>query len=211
MNSLFDCAENDRSKWIQRLEKNNYKEGRPIIDRFIGEYRWLSNFHFTEYPEKSTEHYYQAAKTINNEEGRNWKKTILAAKTPSEAKRIAMKVPLREDWEEIKYSVMQFALAKKFLGSFELYRKLIGTDGFYLIESNTWHDNYYGICIKKDCEKCSHKKGYNNLGNALMELRDLLIMDMKKYSSNAEQEAVALKKGLEELEFTFKEVLETWE
>jgi hypothetical protein len=44
-----------------------------------------------------------------------------------------------------------------------------------------------------------------------MELRDLLIMDMKKYSSNAEQEAVALKKGLEELEFTFKEVLETWE
>jgi hypothetical protein len=70
MASLFDCAEPDRSKWWTRLDVDTryYKEGCPIIDRFIGEYRWLSNFHPTDVPPKSTEHYYQAAKARNEQD-----------------------------------------------------------------------------------------------------------------------------------------------
>lgn len=194
MASLFDCAELDRSKWWTRLDVDTryYKEGCPIIDRFIGDYRWLSNFHPTDVPPKSTEHYYQAAKARNDEEGKNWKHVILSVPTPSGAKKLGGKVPLREDWESIKVTVMQFALAKKFLGSYELYKKLIDTEDAYLIEGNTWHDCTFGICIKKDCERCKDRVGKNILGKLLMELREILIMDVQSPSSCKAEEVITL-------------------
>jgi len=197
MASLFDCAEPDRSKWWTRLDTRYYKEGCPIIDRFIGDYRWLSNFHPTDIPPKSTEHYYQAAKARNDEEGKNWKNVILAVPTPGEAKKLGGKVPLRKDWEDIKVTVMQFALAKKFLGSYELYQKLIDTKDAYLIEGNTWHDNFYGICIRKDCERCKDTLGNNILGKLLMELREILIDDVKNKSSSKAEEIIVLFSSLD--------------
>ena len=199
MASLFDCAEPDRSKWWTRLDVDTryYKDGCPIIDRFIGDYRWLSNFHPTDVPPKSTEHYYQAAKARNDEEGKNWKNVILAVPTPGEAKKLGGKVPLRKDWEDIKVTVMQFALAKKFLGSYELYQKLIDTKDAYLIEGTTWHDCTWGICIKKDCERCKDKKGKNILGKLLMELREILIDDVKNKSSGKAEEIIVLFSSLD--------------
>lgn len=194
MASLFDCAEPDRSKWWTRLDVDTryYKEGYPIIDRFIGDYRWLSNFHPTDVPPKSTEHYYQAAKARDDEEGKNWKNVILAVPTPGEAKKLGGKVPLRKDWESIKVTIMQFALAKKFLGSYELYKKLVDTKDAYLIEGTTWHDNFYGICIRKDCERCKDKIGKNILGKLLMELREILINDVQSPSTCKAEEVITL-------------------
>ena len=192
--SMFDCAEPDRSIWWTRLEVYDrfYKEGHPIIDRFIGEHRWLSNFHPTDNPPKSTEHYFQAAKARNDEEGKNWRHTILSVPTPSEAKKLGGKVPLREDWEDVKVSVMQFALARKFLGSYDLYKKLVDTKNAYLIESTTWHDCTWGICIKKDCEKCKDKRGKNILGNLLMEIREILIEEVQNKSADKVEEMLLL-------------------
>ena len=199
MTSLFDCAEPDRAKWWARLEVNNrfYKEGCPIIDRFIGEYRWLSNFHLTDNPPKSTEHYYQAAKARNDEEGKHWREVILSVPTPNEAKKLGRKVPLREDWEYVKVSIMQFALARKFLGSYDLYKKLVDTKDAYLIESNTWKDNTWGICIKKNCESCQGKNGKNILGNLLMELREILVEEVEKKSSSKIEEMLLLSTTLD--------------
>jgi len=199
MASLFDCAEPDRSKWWTRLDVDTryYKDGCPIIDRFIGDYRWLSNFYPTDVPPKSTEHYYQAAKARNDEEGKNWKNVILAVPTPGEAKKLGGKVPLRKDWEDIKVTIMQFALAKKFLGSYELYQKLIDTKDAYLIEGTTWHDCTWGICIRKDCEKCRDKRGKNILGKLLMELREILIDDVKNKSSSKAEEIIVLFSSLD--------------
>ena len=204
--SMFDCAESDRSKWFGRLELNHnfYREGGPIIDRFMDEYRWLSNFHFTKVPDKSTEHFFQAAKARKDEEGKEWRHRILNAATPSEAKKLGGKVPLRDDWNGIKYYVMSVALAYKFMGSYELYKKLVDTKDSYLIEGTVWHDNIWGICIKKDCEKCKDIKGKNMLGNTLMDLRQILqesIYDVAKGNEKKERELLAI--GLDE---TNKEV-----
>ena len=211
--SPFDCAESDRSKWWARLDVDNrfYKEGCPIIDRFVGEYRWLSNFHLTDMPAKSTEHYYQAAKARNDQEGKIWKDMILSAKSPSETKKIGRKVPLRADWEDIKISVMQFALTKKFTGSYDLYKKLVDTKDAYLIEGNTWHDNTYGICIKQDCEKCNDKRGKNSLGLLLMELREILIFDVKCKSNNIDEEKLLLSKMLDETNSFYGSYKLDWE
>jgi len=200
--SMFDCKESDRSKWWNRLEVDNrfYKEGCPIIDTFAGEYRWLSNFHLTNIPPKSTEHYFQAAKARDDEEGLNWKKVIFAVPTPNEAKKLGRKVPLREDWEYIKINVMQVALAKKFLGSYELYQKLIDTKDAYLIEGTVWHDNTWGICYKKDCEKCKDIRGKNLLGTLLMELREILNKEVKDKSNSKVEEIILLNTALDLVE-----------
>lgn len=142
------------------------------ITQFKGKYNFLSNFYPCTIRVRggrifpSVEHLYQAAKTSDRdrqEEIRN---------TPSAgiAKRVGNLVPLREDWEEIKYNVMQSAVLMKFAQNTDLGEKLIDTYPLYLIEGNYWHDNYWGNCY---CEKCKNIEGQNHLGEILMYVRDL--------------------------------------
>jgi ribA/ribD-fused uncharacterized protein len=176
MSGIFDCAETDMSKWFDkvRLHEDFYFEGVPIISQFRGEYRWLSNFHITIIPDKSTEHFFQAAKAKKDAEGLEWKKRILDSEKPSDAKKLGGKVPLRDDWHDVKMYAMALANSYKFMGSFDLYKMLMKTGNSYLIEGNVWHDNFWGLCIKKDCPRCSHVDGKNMLGNTLMAVRGLL-------------------------------------
>ena len=139
-----------------------------MINKFEGEFEFLSNFYESPISDgkmemPTVEHYFQAAKTANKYDYI----VIATSRTPGEAKRKGRRTIMREDWEEVKLSVMKEALRKKFAIP-ELRQKLIATGPEYLEEGNWWHDNFWGVC---HCEKCQDKRGQNNLGKLLMEIR----------------------------------------
>lgn len=143
------------------------------INRFEGEYRFLSNF-FIEPDGTTVEHEFQADKTLVEDE-RKW---ILSQPTPGKAKRAGSKrglngrkITLREDWEEIKVERMRHWVRRKFMDHRDIRIKLLDTSGLVLIEGNDWHDTFWGIC-DGTCRSGPHKPfGDNNLGIALMDIR----------------------------------------
>jgi ribA/ribD-fused uncharacterized protein len=88
-----------------------------------------------------------------------------------EAKKFGRTLVIREDWEEIKLQVMQYALNKKFAPGSELAKMLLATGHINLVETNYWHDNFWGDCY---CQKCADIKGQNHLGEMLMRIRENL-------------------------------------
>lgn len=153
-----------------------------MINTFKGEHAFLSNFYILTYPihwrginYKSSEHFYQAMKTLNFHE----RLTIANCQTAGETKKLGRKVTLREDWKDIPSSnindikdlVMRTALTLKFSINDELAYQLLSTGDQTLTEGNYWHDNYWGNCT---CPKCTNKPGKNQLGLTLMYVRKTL-------------------------------------
>lgn len=150
----------------------------PII-KFDGPHRFLSNFYPCSvtldgvvYP--STEHAYQAAKTLDPAA----RATVLATRSCGDARRLGQTVPLRPGWEQMKFGVMFNLLAQKFVPGSQLAWQLVQTGEGLLVEGNTWHDNTYGIC---GCENTGNGKGCTSpptgksqLGEMLMEIRKQL-------------------------------------
>lgn len=142
-----------------------------IITSFTGKYRFLSNFWrvpiiYNERSYPSVEHAYQAAKiplTIPNYH--DLCHGICTAPTPGRAKRLGRFAPLRDDWDEIKRSIMFELVNRKFRYS-HLAGCLIATNPATLVEGNTWNDRYWGVC---------GGFGANHLGNILMEVRSELM------------------------------------
>lgn len=147
-----------------------------MINRFQGEYRFLSNFWYPQqkltlgdniwYP--TIEHAYQAAKSTNLD----IRKIISNLPKPGLAKKMGREISIRPDWESIKYDTMFGLIEQKFGNpyNFKLRRMLLATGDQELIEGNLWHDRYWGICY---CRKCKGV-GENNLGKLLMEQRKVL-------------------------------------
>lgn len=137
------------------------------IDRFEGEYEFLSNFYPSEiihdgitYP--TVEHAYQAAKTLDF--GTRWRISQLT--TPAQAKKAGRTVKIRPDWEKVKIHIMRELLLQKFfLSDGELGYELQQTTPAELIEGNWWGDTFWGVC---------KGRGENHLGKLLMEIRELL-------------------------------------
>ena len=128
-----------------------------------GEYDFLSNFYFigVEYEGMlfaSTEHAFQAAKTLAVHERRWFQKEDM---TPGQAKRLGRKIQLRPDWETVKLQVMADVLRAKFKDP-ELRAKLLATGTAELVEGNDWGDCFWGVC---------RGVGENHLGKSLMRLR----------------------------------------
>lgn len=133
---------------------------------FNKEYRFLSNFYpamveFDGLEYASTEHAYQAAKTIDPAERRR----IRESQKPGDAKRLGKQVKMRESWEQIKLGVMKDLVLQKFTKHKELREKLLATGDAHIEETNTWNDTFWGVC---------KGKGKNWLGKILMEVRDEL-------------------------------------
>ena len=131
------------------------------IDSFTGDYFFLSNFYespvtidgITYANSEAAFHSYKCPE-------RQREFTILS---PKDAKRLGRTVPLRPDWDEIRNHVMYNVCLMKFTQNIELTEKLLATDMDILIEGNTWHDTYWGVC---------DGVGENNLGKILMAVRD---------------------------------------
>ena len=117
----------------------------------------------TPYP--TAEHLFQALKTDDLES----RERVRTARTPAAAKRLGRRVPLREYWDDVKLTVMMTVLRRKF--RLEKFRsRLLAWDG-PIVETTTWHDTYWGICV---CARHGGT-GENHLGRLLAELRaDLL-------------------------------------
>lgn len=135
------------------------------IDSFRGANFWLSNFFLAPvtyegllYP--STEHAYQAAKTLDPQE-----RYKFLGITCRQAKAIGYKVKMRPDWDSVKIDIMYEIVKQKFSIHDELQRKLLDTEDAELIEGNDWKDDFWGVCTDK---------GQNHLGKILMKIRDEL-------------------------------------
>lgn len=140
-----------------------------MINKFDGEYAFLSNFYPSEvqfeggtFP--TVEHAFQAAKTLDEDE----RLQVVTCDTPGLAKREGRHVTLRRDWEQIKYSIMEELVRKKFQIP-ELKEKLIATGDEELEEGTWWHDNTWGNCY---CDRCKNIVGQNHLGKILMKIRE---------------------------------------
>ena len=66
--------------------------------------------------------------------------------------------------------IMHDIVLAKFTQNPDLKAKLIATCDEYLLEGNTWHDNYWGVCLCNG-SKCLDKVGKNKLGLILMQVR----------------------------------------
>ena len=78
------------------------------------------------------------------------------------AKTWGRRVPLREDWNEVRIPIMEEIVRAKFLQNPELIPQLTSIKG-YIQEDNSWHDTFWGVC---------NGIGKNNLGIILMKIRD---------------------------------------
>jgi ribA/ribD-fused uncharacterized protein len=137
-----------------------------MISEFKGEYRFLSNFwpcqiYYEGMVYQSVEHAYQAAKTTNVYVRRQ----IADMPKPSMAKRLGKTIPLRDDWENVKFHVMLSLVYYKFAFNKELREKLLATGTEELQEGNTWGDTFWGVC---------NGVGENKLGKILMLVRGAL-------------------------------------
>lgn len=145
-----------------------------MINIFKDQHAFLSNFYILTYPirwrginYKSSEHFFQAMKTLDPIERLN----IANCQTAGATKKLGRKVSLRANWDDIKDSVMKIGLILKFSMNNKLAYLLLATENQTLIEGNYWHDNYWGNCT---CPKCTNKPGKNQLGLTLMHVRKTL-------------------------------------
>jgi ribA/ribD-fused uncharacterized protein len=132
------------------------------IDRFEGDYEFLSNFYYCilNYEGITFEHSeaaYQASKTLDMDIRKSF--TFL---TPGKAKREGKKIKSRENWDIIKLRIMEDIVRAKFNQNPEIKRRLIETNDAILIEGNDWDDHFWGVC---------DGNGENHLGKILMKIR----------------------------------------
>jgi len=145
----------------------------PILGFSGTKYRFMSNFYYSDvfYDGllfKTSEHAYQAAKTLILEE----RKYIQSLSSPGDAKEEgserAKKITLRRDWNKVKIKIMTEIVAAKFNQNPKIMKQLLETGQRQLVETNTWHDNFWGDCV---CIECRNKIGHNHLGIILMNVR----------------------------------------
>jgi len=142
-----------------------------------GEFAFLSNFFPCQVIDqgrtwKSSEHAYQAAKTIIGQE----KQLIWQAQTAGQAKRIGQQVSIRDFWQPYgKLFHMQRIVYHKFTQNPHLQKQLEAVTED-IVEHNYWHDNVWGQCT---CPKCKNIEGSNWLGLLLSLQRENRIFALK--------------------------------
>lgn len=147
------------------------------IDKFDGNYRYLSNFYYENQRDShgriwvTNEHFFQAAKTRDPQ----WIEYIWLAKYPGDAKKRGRECPCRPDWDEIKDKIMLSGLRMKFGQNTYIRELLLDTGDSQLIEGNTWGDTYWGVC---------GDVGENKLGILLMQVRSELITMIESGGQN---------------------------
>jgi ribA/ribD-fused uncharacterized protein len=140
-----------------------------IIDGFVNEDRWLSNFWIE--PDKThVEGEYQAEKHA----GHPWRQATIRRQGPKKAKKLGRRWELNTyqqmEWDHRKVQVMTRLVQQKIEDHPAIAVALIATAGVELVEKNNWHDNFWGDC---SCLRC-YKVGENHLGKVWMKLRDEL-------------------------------------
>jgi ribA/ribD-fused uncharacterized protein len=135
-----------------------------MIDSFMGEYRWLSNFGVCQirYNGRSfsnSEAAYQAEKFTDE-----FVKNRFIPLDGSKSKKLAKDLEdyTRRDWLLINSRIMSEIIHAKFAQNIDIREKLVLTYPQELVEGNTWNDKYWGVC---------NGVGQNMLGRILMAER----------------------------------------
>ncbi|MDY0288703.1 MAG: NADAR family protein [Sphaerochaeta sp.] len=125
---------------------------------------WVATIHIEGKSWKSTEHYYQGQKTLDQ----TYAQRIRQAPTCDEAKDLGNDPACvyRPDWETEKIEAMRVAIRAKFDQHDDLRALLLGTGDAILIEDSR-SDYYWGIG--------EAGTGKNMLGILLMELRQTYV------------------------------------
>lgn len=133
-----------------------------IIDKFRGEYDFLSNFYdcpvtYNGESYLNAEAAFQAQKTQDTEI-----RHIMSTMSAKQAKKFgrSLKDP---KWFDKSVRIMYEVLTAKFTQHVDLRKKLIATGDAKLVEGNNWNDTFCGMC---------HGKGDNVLGCLLMMVRE---------------------------------------
>lgn len=139
------------------------------IRGFFGKYRFLSNFFCSQVR-------YNGITYQNNEAAFQAQKcpsraAEFATLNPSDAKRLGRRVPLRGDWESVKYAIMKEIVYAKFSQNTTLLNQLLDTGNAKLFEENTWGDMVWGTVDGQGC---------NYLGKILEEVRNELRKELNK-------------------------------
>ena len=137
------------------------------IDRFRGEYEFLSNFYpveirFGGIVYQNAEAAFQAQKCTDPAAREAFKDL-----TGAQAKQKGRRAALRPDWEAVKPEIMRDVLYAKFTQNPALAKALLDTGDTPLVEGNTWRDYYWGVDLRTG-------RGQNHLGRLLCELREEL-------------------------------------
>ena len=135
-----------------------------VITRFRDEYEFLSNFYevpvtFNGLTYGSSEAAFQAHKSTDLAVHK-----MFTALRPHQSKEEGRKIQLREDWEDVKVSIMEEILRAKFTQNPELMEKLLATKQALIVEGNNWKDTFWGFDVNLGY-------GQNMLGQLLMKIR----------------------------------------
>lgn len=135
------------------------------IKGFFGDYRFLSNFevclvYFDGDFYGSSEAAYMAGKTKDQTIREMFQK---AEMTPAEARKLGQIIPIRDDWDVVRYDTMAMVVFDKFYRNKDLREKLLATGSKYIEETNHWNDQFFGVC---------NGKGQNILGRIIMATRE---------------------------------------
>ena len=135
------------------------------ISQFRGKYYFLSNFYpatvtYDGLTYQNSEAAFQAQKCVSFSEKEPFTKML-----PDEAKKEGRFVHLRDDWEDVKYSVMEEIVRAKFYQNPDIRERLLKTGDAYLEEGNFWGDRTWGVV---------NGNGKNWLGEILMKIREEL-------------------------------------
>ncbi len=147
----------------QKAEKNDKLVLSGSIDKFRGDYGFLSNFYecsvtYEGFTYRCSEAAFQAQKDLSKRE----LFTSLDGRGARKLGKSRTEINLRRGWNEMRISLMEKILECKFDQNPELKKALIETGNKCIVEGNTWNDTFWGVC---------KGKGRNNLGKLLMELR----------------------------------------
>ena len=140
------------------------------------EFAFLSNMYScTVFGYRSSEHAYQAAKTVYKIE----RQQIRETKTGYEAKKLGKTVTRRPEWKDdaFRINVMLTVVREKFTKHPELAAKLLTTGLRELVEGNAWGDSFFGVAWDR---KTGEAHGENHLGKILMQVREELRDGLKE-------------------------------
>ena len=134
-----------------------------MINKFSGEYSWLSNFYYASFTYRgivwlTSEHAYQAMKCMYIAQFLD----ILNADTPGQAKRLGQDVIKTPLFDTYKVNTMYEINKCKYEQNSYLVENLLNTGTQELIEGNNWNDIFWGVC---------NGIGRNELGKVLMRIR----------------------------------------
>lgn len=166
---------------VNGLERDYIVHDDENIKGFFGPYRWASNFHVAEiymnglkFPASENGYMYTKLHPDCFKEG--WMMTIdgelhtyksllrkLQTCKPHEAKKLGRQIPIRDDWERVKYDMMAQAVFDKYFRHMDLRAKLLSTYPKYIEETNHWNDTTWGVC---------NGVGTNWLGKITMNVRE---------------------------------------